>query len=58
VAVLALLAGLSWLFAGVVGLGLFVVATAVGLVPPRVGCRRVHLMGVLVGPLFLRSLGG
>jgi putative membrane protein len=57
VAVLALLTALSWLFAGVTGLGLFVLATVVGLVPPRVGCRRVHLMGVLVGPLFLRSLG-
>ncbi len=53
VGVLALLACLSWLFAGVVGVGILVAATAVGLLPPRLGTRRVHLMGVLVGPLML-----
>ena len=53
VGVLALLVGLSWLFAGVVGIGVLAVATVVGLLPPRLGTRRVHLMGVLVGPLML-----
>jgi putative membrane protein len=43
----------SYLFAGAVGVLVFGVATCVGLVPPRVGTRRVHLMGVLVGPLAL-----
>lgn len=54
-AVLGLLAVLSWLFAGPVGLPVLVAATLVGLVPPRVGARRVHLMGVLLGPL---AVGG
>jgi len=49
--VLALLAGLSLAFAGPLGVGAFLAATAVGLVPPRFGARRVHLMGVLGGPL-------
>jgi len=49
--VLALLVGISYAFAGTVGIGVFVVAGALGLVPPRVGARRVHLMGVLIGPL-------
>jgi putative membrane protein len=53
VAVLALLCLLSVLFAGLVGVAAFVVATAVGLVPPRTGARRVHLMGVLLVPLAL-----
>jgi putative membrane protein len=53
VAVLCLLAGLSWLFTGWFGIGVFAVATLVGLVPPRFGTRRVHLMGVLIGPLML-----
>ncbi|WP_246308052.1 tripartite tricarboxylate transporter permease [Halorarum salinum] len=44
---------LSWGFAGVVGLLSFAAATAVGFVPTRLGCKRVHLMGVLVGPLAL-----
>lgn len=49
------LVGLSWLFAGWAGVLLFAAATAVGLVPPRLGCRRVHLMGVLLGPIVLGS---
>jgi putative membrane protein len=53
VAVLVLLAAFAVLFAGPVGLATFVVATAVGLVPPRTGARRVHLMGVLLVPLAL-----
>jgi putative membrane protein len=53
--VLALLVAASFLFAGVVGVGIFLVSTALGLFPPRVDCRRVHLMGVLMGPL---ALGG
>ena len=51
--VLALLVAVSWLFSGFVGVVVFAVATFVGLVPPRLGTRRVHLMGVLVGPLAL-----
>ncbi|WP_096389128.1 tripartite tricarboxylate transporter permease [Halopenitus persicus] len=53
--VLTFLVGLSFLFAGLVGVGTLVVAAALGLVPPRVGTRRVHLMGVLIGPLLLGS---
>ncbi|GAA0251506.1 tripartite tricarboxylate transporter permease [Halobacterium noricense] len=53
--VLSLLVVASFLFAGIVGIGIFLVSVLLGLVPPRVGCRRVHLMGVLMGPL---ALGG
>ncbi|WP_121822563.1 tripartite tricarboxylate transporter permease [Halostella salina] len=52
-AVLALLVCISALFAGVVGVGTFLVSAALGLVPVRFGARRVHLMGVLIGPLAL-----
>ena len=55
VAVLALLCGLSYLFTGLVGIGVFAVATGIGLVPIRVRARRVHLMGVLIGPLLVGS---
>ena len=51
--VLCLLAVVSFLFAGLVGVAVFVVASLVGLVPARFGSRRVHLMGVLMGPLAL-----
>lgn len=42
---------LSWLFAGWVGVVVFGAACAVGMVPPRLGCRRVHLMAVLIVPI-------
>ncbi|MFC4449644.1 tripartite tricarboxylate transporter permease [Halorussus aquaticus] len=51
--VLVLLAGLSWSFAGLLGVVVLGVATLVGLVPARYGARRVHLMGVLLGPLIV-----
>ncbi|WP_135534110.1 tripartite tricarboxylate transporter permease [Halostella pelagica] len=51
--ILTLLVGLSWLFAGFTGVAVFVVSAALGLVPVRLGARRVHLMGVLIGPLAL-----
>ena len=51
--VLSLLLILSFLFAGVIGLMIFTVATVIGYLPVRLGCRRVHLMGVLMGPIML-----
>jgi putative membrane protein len=53
VAVLAALVVLSALFAGLTGVAAFLVATVVGLLPPRFGARRVHLMGVLLVPIAL-----
>ena len=53
VGVLGLLLALSVGFAGVLGGAVFCIAAVVGLLPPRVGARRVHLMGVLLGPVAL-----
>ena len=53
VGVLCLLFALAVGFAGVLGGAVFCVAAVVGLLPPRVGARRVHLMGVLLGPVAL-----
>ena len=55
VAVLTLLLCLSYLFTGVVGIVVFCVAAAIGMVPVRFRARRVHLMGVLIGPLLIGS---
>ncbi|MHC3439491.1 tripartite tricarboxylate transporter permease [Natrialbaceae archaeon A-gly3] len=52
-AVLSLLVVLSYLFTGFVGIAVFAVAAAVGMVPIRLRARRVSLMGVLIGPLML-----
>ncbi len=51
--VLSLLCVLSYLLTGVVGVGVFLVAAAIGMVPVRLRARRIHLMGVLIGPIML-----
>jgi len=51
--VVGLLLALSVGFAGILGGAVFCLAAVVGLLPPRVGARRVHLMGVLIGPVAL-----
>lgn len=55
VGVLTALVVLSGLFAGLVGVATFLVSTVLGLIPPRLGARRVHLMGVLIVPLGLSA---
>ncbi len=51
VTVLTMLVGLAYLFSGFIGVGVFCASALVGLIPPKFGARRVHLMGVLLGPL-------
>lgn len=53
VAVLCLLVVLSYLFAGAVGVVVFTVSALIGFIPVRLGANRVHLMGVLIGPIML-----
>jgi len=53
VGLLCALAVISYLFAGAVGVGAYLAATLVGLVPARFGARRANLMGVLIGPIVL-----
>ena len=49
--ILVMLVGLSYLFAGVTGLGVFAISSLIGFIPVRIGGKRVHLMGVLMGPI-------
>lgn len=51
--VLGALVVLSYVFAGAMGVAVFLVSTLVGFVPVRLGAARVHLMGVLIGPIAL-----
>ncbi|ATW86930.1 putative membrane protein [Halohasta litchfieldiae] len=51
--VLAFLGVLAFAFTGWFGVLVFGVSTVIGLVPPRFDARRVHLMGVLIGPLLI-----
>ncbi len=45
VGVLCFLLGITFLLAGVMGLVIALFANFIGLLPPLVGVRRVHLMG-------------
>jgi len=49
----ALLVAVAYLFAGGLGLAIFALAAVVGLLPPVLGVRRVHLMAVLVPAIAL-----
>ena len=51
--VLGFLCLLAFGFTGLFGVLVFVVSTIIGLVPTRFNARRVHLMGVLIGPLMI-----
>ncbi|MEM3086985.1 MAG: tripartite tricarboxylate transporter permease [Halobacteria archaeon] len=54
---LAALVLLTLLLTGPVGLAILAPATAVGMLPPRVGVRRTHAMGVLLLPVMLGLAG-
>ncbi|MEE8198136.1 MAG: tripartite tricarboxylate transporter permease [Thermoplasmata archaeon] len=53
IGVLLFLTGLIFLLTGAMGLVVAAFATLLGLLPPLVGVRRVHLMGSLLVPLIL-----
>ncbi len=55
--VLVVLAVMIVLLAGAAGLMVATLATLLGLAPPLVGVKRVHLMGALVLPVVLLYLG-
>jgi len=52
---LAALVLAAYAFAGLVGLCIFATATALGLLPTRLGVKRVHLMAVLTLPIALAT---
>ena len=51
--ILVMLIALSFLFSGFIGIGIFAISTLIGFIPVRGGCKRVHLMGCLMGPIML-----
>ncbi len=44
---------LVWLSTGWIGIGVLIVGTAMGLMPPRIGIRRSHGMGIILVPIML-----
>lgn len=51
IGLLGALAVLSYLFAGTAGVGAYLAAAVIGLVPARLEARRTNLMGVLIVPI-------
>ncbi len=41
------------LFSGILGLAILAIATCIGMIPPLIGVKRVHLMGCLIVPVIL-----
>jgi putative membrane protein len=44
---------LVWLSTGWIGLGVLIIGTGMGLMPPRIGIRRSHAMGIILVPIMM-----
>jgi putative membrane protein len=44
---------LVWFSTGWIGLGVLIVGTVMGLMPPRIGVRRSHGMGIILVPIMI-----
>ena len=53
ISVTVFIAILVWLSTGWIGLGVLIIGTAMGLMPPRIGIRRSHAMGIILVPIML-----
>ena len=51
--VVAFVTILVWLSTGWIGIGVLIVGTAMGLMPPRIGIRRSHGMGIILVPIMI-----
>jgi len=51
--VLIFLVIMVFMFSGVLGLVILAISTCVGMIPPLIGVKRVHLMGCLIIPVIL-----
>ncbi len=55
--IMILLVGMVFLLSGILGLVIAFLATCLGMIPPLVGVKRVHLMGCLIFPLIILFVG-
>jgi putative membrane protein len=44
---------LVWLSTGWIGIGVLIIGTIMGLIPPRIGIRRSHGMGIIIVPIMI-----
>ena len=55
--IMLLLVGMVFLLSGLLGLVVAFLATCIGMIPPLIGVKRVHLMGCLILPLIILFMG-
>jgi putative membrane protein len=51
--VIIFVTALVWLSTGWVGIGVLIIGTIMGLIPPRIGIRRSHGMGIIIVPIMI-----
>jgi putative membrane protein len=51
--VIIFVTALVWLSTGFVGIGVLIVGTILGMMPPRIGIRRSHGMGIILVPIMI-----
>ena len=51
--VIIFVSALVWFTPGFIGIGVLIIGTILGLIPPRVGIRRSHGMGIIIVPIMI-----
>ena len=51
--VIIFVSALVWFTTGIIGIGVLIIGTILGLIPPRVGIRRSHGMGIIIVPIMI-----
>ncbi len=51
--VILFVTALVWFTTGFVGIGVLIIGTILGLLPPRIGIRRSHGMGIIIVPIMI-----
>lgn len=51
--VIAFVVALVWFSTGMIGIGVLLIGTLIGMLPPRIGIRRSHAMGIIIVPIMI-----
>ena len=51
--VIIFVTALVWFSSGWIGIGVLIIGTIMGLMPPRIGIRRSHGMGIILVPIMI-----
>ena len=51
--VIIFVVALVWFSTGMIGIGVLLIGTLIGMLPPRIGIRRSHAMGIIIVPIMI-----